>query len=380
MSRALATAFVLGWFASAQNLWCQQWSTELQLGQIRAALNPAAAASNSFAAGIRYDDSRTHFRVMGGVPITSSQPVWGAIAGTGRLTLQRKYLLLGVDFTGHAFLARDRIERTQQVPGLLGPSIVPAPDLSGHALAAQVLPVIGVGIERLQLQMRAGVSHYQSDFGNQPRSRVARVGELQLTVAPTRSAAIVPAFKHVITDDSAFSFVATAGVLRSGRASIWGSAGQWLNHGDAGFAWAAGATMRIHRRVTAGTSVRRDSFDPLYLTPLQTSWNVGLQFRFGRTDGANPPVPERYRNGVATVRLPSIHSKTRPRIAGDFNAWKPQPMEWDNGAWEYTVAIAPGVYNYAFVDDRGAWFVPEKHAGRKPDGMGGYVAVLVVQQ
>jgi hypothetical protein len=49
------------------------------------------------------------------------------------------------------------------------------------------------------------------------------------------------------------------------------------------------------------------------------------------------------------------------------------------GSWTYTVAVAPGVYNYAFVNEDGEWFVPESVPGRKDDGMGGHVAVLVVR-
>ena len=44
-----------------------------------------------------------------------------------------------------------------------------------------------------------------------------------------------------------------------------------------------------------------------------------------------------------------------------------------------TVKLDPGVYNYAFVTPAGEWFVPESVAGRKSDGMGGHVAVLVVR-
>jgi hypothetical protein len=53
-------------------------------------------------------------------------------------------------------------------------------------------------------------------------------------------------------------------------------------------------------------------------------------------------------------------------------------MQRTGERWTITVALAPGVYNYAFVNSRGDWFVPEKHPGRKADGMGGHVAVLVV--
>ena len=72
-------------------------------------------------------------------------------------------------------------------------------------------------------------------------------------------------------------------------------------------------------------------------------------------------------------------TKTPPSIAGDFNAWKPAPMERDGDRWVYTVAVTPGVYNYAFVDADGTWFVPEGLPGRKSDGMGGFVAVVVVR-
>jgi hypothetical protein len=53
-------------------------------------------------------------------------------------------------------------------------------------------------------------------------------------------------------------------------------------------------------------------------------------------------------------------------------------MQRRGDAWVYSVTLEPGTYNYAFVDAQGEWFVPEKHPGRKSDGMGGVVAVLVV--
>jgi hypothetical protein len=88
-----------------------------------------------------------------------------------------------------------------------------------------------------------------------------------------------------------------------------------------------------------------------------------------------------YRNGEATIRLPisSVATTGTPSIAGDFNNWKPALMERNGDAWSYTVAVAPGVYNYSFVSDQGTWFVPEGVPGRRDDGMGGHVAVLVVR-
>ena len=69
----------------------------------------------------------------------------------------------------------------------------------------------------------------------------------------------------------------------------------------------------------------------------------------------------------------------QPSVGGDFNQWKPAPMRREGKYWSYTVAASPGVYNYAFVTADGDWFVPEDVPGRRDDGMGGKVAVLVVK-
>jgi hypothetical protein len=53
-------------------------------------------------------------------------------------------------------------------------------------------------------------------------------------------------------------------------------------------------------------------------------------------------------------------------------------MARDGSRWTYTAHLDPGVYHYSFVGEDGTWFVPESVPGRQSDGMGGYVAVLVV--
>jgi 1,4-alpha-glucan branching enzyme len=65
-------------------------------------------------------------------------------------------------------------------------------------------------------------------------------------------------------------------------------------------------------------------------------------------------------------------------IAGDFNNWQPAPMQREGGEWIVRLPLGPGVYNYTFRSASGEWFVPPSTAGRRDDGMGGYVAVLVV--
>jgi hypothetical protein len=141
-----------------------------------------------------------------------------------------------------------------------------------------------------------------------------------------------------------------------------------------------GGRLQLHRIVALDGGVRRDTYDPLALQPAQTSWSVGLSVLLaGRTRTVAAPVPAAYVDGRATIHLPLTAAGTRPSIAGDFNDWKPSPMEREGDHWSYTVAVPRGVYSYAFVAGDGTWFVPENTPGRKDDGMGGHVAVLVVR-
>lgn len=357
----------------------QQWSIEAHGGRIRSALDPAAARSETFMVGLRYDDAHTAFRISGGIPTMSSQPLWGAINAGKRLTLRRGNLVAGMDLAAHGFLLHDRVDRTRQVPGLLGSTLESAPSLSGHALAGHAMPLVGFESGRFQAHARAGISHYFSDLGDR-RERTVRLADAQITFAPTSSIAFTPTLRHFAADEAAYTYAGLSAVAARGPASLWGTIGHWLATEQPATPWAAGASLRVFERATLHASARRDAFDPLYLNPPQTAWSLGLSVLLGRPTAPSAPVPAAYSNGLATIRLPLSQSPAATSIAGDFNGWKPQPMQRTREHWTYSVRVAPGVYNYAFVDARGDWFVPEKHPGRKDDGMGGHVAVLVVQQ
>jgi hypothetical protein len=357
-----------------------QWSIDAQGGRIRSSLDPAATAAESFVLGLRYEALATQFRISGGVPTKNEDPLWGAIAGAQRIALRKNGVIAGVDVVGNAFLTHDRMDRTQTVTDFFGrPSVVPGQSYSGHAIAVQGMPVLGYEAKNFQVQARAGASFYQSKFGEQERDRTVTLADAQLTLLPSPSFALMPSARFVRADEGDFKYAGVSGVVATGPVSFWANVGQWLDVDSAKAAYAAGGALKINSRVTLNTSVRRDSFDPVYLIPASTSWSVGASIRLGGGSAPVAPVPAAYVNGRATIRLPVSQSKTPPSVAGDFNKWKPQPMELKDGAWIYTVALAPGVYQYAFVNERGEWFVPEKHAGRKEDGMGGHVAVLVVQ-
>jgi hypothetical protein len=65
-------------------------------------------------------------------------------------------------------------------------------------------------------------------------------------------------------------------------------------------------------------------------------------------------------------------------IAGDFNNWQPTPMQREGDNWVVRLPLAVGAYHYAFRSANGTWFVPSSTPGRRNDGMGGHVAVLLV--
>jgi len=364
----------------------QQWQVDAQGGRIRSTLDPSASGTASVVAGIGYQDPVTAFRISTGVPTRADAPFWGALGAWKRLALHRSGFSAGIDLSGNGFLFQSRTGRASSGGGLLDPSAPPpAARESGHALAGTALPLIGFETGPLRLQARAGVSYYTAAISGQDRERTVRLGDIQLTFQPTPSLALTPSLQRFqAANEKASTFAGLSGVVALGRTSLWGNVGQWLAGADtasrARTAWGLGGSLRLTERAALNASARRDAFDPLYLNPPQTSWNVGLSILIGgRPHSPAAPVPAAYHDGLATIRLPASAAAAAPSVAGDFNNWTPSKMERDGTFWSYTVAAAPGVYNYAFVSATGDWFVPENVPGRKDDGMGGHVAVLVVR-
>jgi hypothetical protein len=291
-------------------------------------------------------------------------------------------LIAGLDLSGNGLLIQDGTPRVG-VPGLLDPGGTVTPP-GGHALAGQALPLLGFESKRFQAQARAGISYYTGQFGTESRSRTVGLADVQLWFQPVRGFALAPTLRHFEADQERSTFAAVTAALSQGRIGVWGTVGEWLTApSGTPMSWAAGGSLKIYRHLLVTASARRDPFDPLYHGPAQTSWNAGFSIPFGRTREAIPaPVPARYAGGVATIRLPAaaVPRAEQLRVAGDFNGWKAAPMTRRGNAWEFTIAVSPGIYHYAFVDSNGKWFVPVSVPGRRDDGMGGYVAVLVVER
>jgi hypothetical protein len=312
----------------------------------------------------------------------SGDPLRGGASAWKRLAVHRSGVIAGLDLAGNAFRAVDR--SAQPATPLPFPFDPPAPggaDRSGYALAGQLMPVLGYEGYPVQLQLRAGVSRYAAKFGDQRSDRSVRLTDLQVTLTPASSFAIVPvAQRYQARGETSTMFTGVSAMTASGAGTLWASIGRWTGGRSEGTPWSVGGRLSLHPVVSLDAAVRRDTFDPLSLQVAQTSWSIGLSvLASGRARPVTPPVPAAYENGRATIRLPVSATATPPSIAGDFNGWKPAPMEREGGYWVYRVVVVPGVYNYAFVGADGTWFVPENVPGRKADGMGGFVAVVVVR-
>ncbi len=365
---------------SSAPLGAQEWRVSAQAGRMHSALDPAP--SESFALGVQYGDPTTDLRLTGGVPTHSGDPLRGGASAWKRLAVHHSGVIAGLDLTGNAFRAFDR--SAQPATPLPFPFDPPAPggaDRSGYALSGQLMPVLGYEGSAFQLQGRTGVSRYAAKFGDQRSDRSVRLADLQLTLTPARALAIVPVVqRYQAPGETATVFTGASVMTASTAGSLWASVGQWSGGRSKGTPWSVGGRLALHPVVSLDAAVRRDTFDPLSLQAAQTSWSIGLSvLASGRARPVAAPVPAAYENGRATIRLPASATTTPPSIAGDFNAWKPAPMEREGGFWVYRVVVVPGVYNYAFVGADGSWFVPEGVPGRKADGMGGFVAVVVVR-
>lgn len=364
----------------------QQWTLDAHSGRIRSSLDPSANASETVVAGLGFRDPASAFHVSAGFPTAADASTWGAVGVYKRLAEHSRGFTSGLDLTGDGFLFRQRTTTTLG-GGFLNPVRQTTTATTGNAVSASALPVVGFERGPVQLEARAGIAYYAAGVEAQRVSRTLELGEMQVTLQPNPSLAIAPVLRRFQGGgESASTFAGASGVAAQGATSVWASVGRWMQSVDtasaARIAWGVGAAVKAGARATFDASVRHDAFDPISLAPSQTSWSVGLSIAIGgvrRSPAA--PVPAAYHGGNATIELPvaAVAAGDTPSIAGDFNHWIPAPMQRQGAFWKLTLPVAPGVYNYSFVSARGDWFVPAGVPGRKDDGMGGQVAVLVVR-
>jgi hypothetical protein len=184
--------------------------------------------------------------------------------------------------------------------------------------------------------------------------------------------------RWILAEEGTYPQISSGLAYNGSRLRIWTRVSKWLADDLRDVGWGAGTTFAVGDRTHLFASVRQESPDPLYWNPARRSWSIGItQFLGRRTPSI--AVATMATAGRVQVRIPVADAPASDVfIAGSFNGWQPLPMHREGDSWVVELTLPSGVYDYAFRSADGKWFVPASTAGRRSDGMGGYVARLVV--
>ena len=341
----------------------QGWSAEVSAGRLVYDPVVASVATNTLMGSLRYDTLReTWVYGAAALPAGEGGTFWGAAGTGGRVTLpsrQSSRATVGADLGAHGFSFRDRLV-SQSGTGFTLEALPFA------RLAAGAGFVEGHGGWRGHTVSFAGIRERRGVFETGAR------GGYGTTVRVEGDA------RWVHASEGTYPFVGATVAYDVSSVSVWGQVGKWLDPILGERVWALGSGVSLGARTTLWGNVRQDAPDPLYWNSTRRTWSIGLTQRLGRLPAARAPLPVSPAGDVL-VRLPVANAPAGAvSIAGDFNNWQPVPMRREGGEWTVRLPLAPGVYHYTFRGGNGEWFVPPSTAGRRDDGMGGYVAVLVV--
>lgn len=382
-TRGIALVASVAIVAAPRAGWSQEWRASARVGRVTYEGAPAGAAAGSSAVlGLDRTGLRDWFGASAAIPL-GDDPFWAVLGGWKRLDTRGSAGVL-LDLTGRGFIQRHSTTVASSPAPTPGPLPFPSqpatpvrPDESGQGVGAEVMGGVFAGSPTLRFESRAGVAGQSSRQGDVRQQRTLPTGDARLSLlfAPLTLQAESRAW---LDDSTTHAYIGGALQYARGPLQLWGSLGGWAAGGMNRTAWSAGAGAAIAPGVELQFGGRGNAFDPLYLSATETSVWGGLSLRLGGSRRVAAPVPARAHDGRAVIALPARAAKGAPAIAGDFTGWKPVPMQRDGSRWTYTVKLDPGVYHYAFVAEDGTWFVPQSQPGRQSDGMGGYVAVLVV--
>jgi hypothetical protein len=342
----------------------QGLSVDVSTGRIAYDPITTGEATHNVAGTVRYDTVRDH-RVYGSAsaPLHSGDPLWGAVGAGGRLLLPRsedRRVTAGADVGGEAFLFRDRLALQ-----------------TGNGGSLDALPFVRLSGGAAGVELRSGWRGQSLSMGG----IVQRRGVFETGARATYDAITVRAeadMRWVRATEGTFPFLGGSVIYGSSRGYVSVNAGRWLSDVLDDVAWGGGAGVAVGRGATVWVNVQQRASDPLYWNASRRTWSVGVTQQLSAPRAVLQPAT-RLNGGDVIIRLPAASaSGSELWVAGDFNAWKPARMQREGRDWVLRVPLKPGIYKYSFRSADGKWFVPASVAGRRDDGMGGHVAVLVV--
>jgi hypothetical protein len=341
----------------------QEWSVDLSAGQTTFDPVSANVGTHNLVGSLRYD-ARTGAWVYGAAaaPLGSEDPYWGALGTGGRFVLagsDARSASAGLELGVHGFLFRDPVVGQRGTGGTI-----------------EAMPFASVGGEMARVELRGGWRGHTLSYAGATGHR--HLLEAGARVVYGRTLSVHGEARWVRASEGAYPFLGAAVVYGGSPLHVWVQAGRWMDDTLDDVTWGAGAGLAMSRRMTLWTRVRQEAPDPLYWNVARRSWSVGVTTRFGRAPLA-ALAPPRVEAGRVVIRVPVAEaSMSELWIAGSFNEWRPVRMQREDRHWVIQMRVAPGVHYYAFRSESGGWFVPASVPGRREDGMGGHVAILVV--
>ena len=367
MSRGASTAAVvvvsLVALSHANAALAQGWSADVSAGRLVDDPLAANVGTNNLIGRLEYDTRRDAW-VYGAVaaPWGQSATFWGAVGTGGRVMLSGSQIngaSLGVDIGAHGFSFRDRVIDRVGTGGTL--ESIPFTRFSA-----------GSGFVEGRAGWRGHTLSFEGVRENRGVFETGARGGYGTTVHVEGDA------RWVHATEGTYPFVGATLAYQASPVQVWGQVGKWLATDLSERVWALGSSVSVGARTSVWASARREAPDPLYWNSSRRSWGIGLTQRLGRIAAPLAAV-ERSQAGMVVVRLRATEApQGAVSIAGDFNNWQPAAMQREGSDWIVRLPLAPGVYNYTFRSATGDWFVPPSTAGRRDDGMGGFLAVLVV--
>jgi Glycogen recognition site of AMP-activated protein kinase len=346
---------------------------DLSAGQIVYQPLPAEVATNNAAATLRYDSPRGVWLYgTAAMPFGGTDSRWGGFGIGDRLvrsTSSSERVNIGADIGAHGFVFHDAVLDqggsggfVEAMPFLHVPAGLATFEVGG-GWRGQTLSYVGTVDARHVFESRAHVTYGPAEAGAHRQS----TGWILEGEA-----------RWVRASEGLYPFLGGGLRYQGSPVQAWLQTGKWFSSSLDDASWGAGISVTLTTRLALWSSVRQDAPDPLYWNLPRRSWSVGITRRFN-TVGLAPVATTQTEAGGVLIRVNAADvDGASVSVAGDFNGWRPVPMQREGREWVARLQLAPGVYHYAFRSDRAEWFVPASVPGRRDDGMGGYVAVLVV--
>jgi AMP-activated protein kinase-like protein len=337
---------------------------DVSAGQIVYEPASAAVATNNAAATLRYDSPRGVWLYgTAALPFDGNDSRWGDVGVGDRFlhpVASGRRVSIGADIGVHGFAFRDAVVGQ-----------------SGNGAFVDAMPFVQIPVGLAAFEAGAGWRGETLSYAGVVDRRHVFESRAHATYG---SLWIVEGNARLVhAAEGSYPFFG-GGLRYSGTpVQVWLQTGKWFSTTLSDTAWAAGIDVRLTGQLALWSSVRQDAPDPLYWNVPRRNWSVGITHRFGgRSRQTSVTAPQADPGGVLIHLSAADVDGAAVSVAGDFNGWRPVAMQREGREWLIRLPLAPGVYHYAFRSDRGQWFVPASVPNRRDDGMGGYVAVLVV--